>query len=78
MHISNLSKQEIQEMPIKELSKYLYPGDLSTISRTTGFSKVYIFYIINGQRNSKRVELAIRERVRQNQALCQFHKEDKG
>jgi len=74
MHISKLSEQEIQRMSIKELSLYLFKGDITTISRTTGYSLSYITYIINGKRKSKRVELAIRERVKQNKNLCQYHK----
>jgi hypothetical protein len=78
MQISELSDEKIQEMPLKELSNYLYPGDIPTIRRMTGYSKPYIFFVISGKRSSKIIEKALRERVRQNRELCQFHKDLKG
>jgi hypothetical protein len=76
MHISDLTEQQIDTLSLDKLREYLYPGDVKAIARSTGFADGYIFYVIRGVRNSEKIDLAVRERIRQNRSLSQFRKEN--
>lgn len=66
---------EEKTLNMKEIRELLFPGDISAIHRTTGYSYEYVYKVLDGTRKSVQIESALRLRAAQNIELKKIRRE---